>query len=255
MSPELLTILLTGQTVDLSKAVSFTDIWRMITGAGPVVQLVMLVLLAFSIICWAIIIFKSNQLGKARRHSHYFLELFWKSRSLGSIYKESVGYESSPIAQVFRVGYEELTRLRKSGADSAQGMDNVHRALRRAGAAEMTRLTRTISFLATTGNTTPFIGLFGTVWGIMGSFHNIGLTGSANLASVAPGISEALVATAAGLAAAIPAVMAYNYFSSRVRVLDAEMANFMADLLNIIERDMLRKGSMGTMAKEGEHGF
>jgi biopolymer transport protein TolQ len=120
------------------------------------------------------------------------------------------------------------------------GMDNIKRALRRAITTEMTRMTQMVPFLATTGNTAPFIGLFGTVWGIMNSFVGIGKMGSANLAVVAPGISEALVATAAGLAAAIPAVIAFNFFMSKIRVVESELQNFSADFLNIIERDILR---------------
>ena len=120
------------------------------------------------------------------------------------------------------------------------GTDNVQRALRRATATEMTRMTQMVPFLATTGNSAPFIGLFGTVWGIMSSFHSIGQKGSANLAVVAPGISEALVATAAGLAAAIPAVIAFNFFMSKIRVVESELHSFSADFLNIIERDILR---------------
>ena len=240
MSPELFATILT-QADPISRSVSAADVWRMAVGAGPVVQLVMGLLLLFSIVSWAIIIWKSNQLSKARRHSYYFLDLFWKSRSLASVYSDSAGYEASPVAQIFRVGYQELGRVRKARAEKLVGMENVNRALRRARAAEVTRLTRALSFLATTGNAAPFIGLFGTVWGIMGSFHNIGLTGAANLAAVAPGISEALVATAAGLAAAIPAVVAFNHFNSRVRVLEAEMANFVSDFLNILERDLLKK--------------
>jgi biopolymer transport protein TolQ len=242
MTPDLFAQLLTQ--VDPAKAASFQDIWRMVAGAGPVVKLVMVVLLLFSVICWAIIIYKLIQVRKARRQSYYFLETFWKSRSLAAVYNEARAYEASPVAQIFRVGYEELTRLRKNKSEHPQSMDNIQRALRRAAGAESTRLQRFLSFLATTGNTTPFIGLFGTVWGIMGSFHNIGLTGAANLASVAPGISEALVATAAGLAAAIPAVVAFNQFSSRIRVLDAEMTNFASDFLNILERDMMKKAQV-----------
>ncbi|MBU2547511.1 MAG: protein TolQ [Proteobacteria bacterium] len=230
---------------------SSVDVLNMVLNAGLMVKLVMLVLLLFSVVCWAIIIFKLAQLSKARRQSFFFLDLFWKSRNLSSIYNDSAGYEASPLAQIFRVGYQEMNQLRKSAAGSGldtqtlrrQGLENVQRALRRAAGAEATRLSRSLTFLATTGNTTPFIGLFGTVWGIMGSFHNIGLTGSANLAAVAPGISEALVATAAGLAAAIPAVVAYNHFASRVRVLDAEMTNFVADFLNNLERDLMRKAA------------
>jgi biopolymer transport protein TolQ len=122
------------------------------------------------------------------------------------------------------------------------GVDNVKRALRRAVNMELTGLGKALPFLATTGNTTPFIGLFGTVWGIMNAFSGIGLKGSANLAVVAPGISEALIATAAGLSAAIPAVVAYNYFTNKVRVLESEMHNFSADFLNLIERDLIRRG-------------
>ena len=251
MNPELIYLVLTGAAS--TPSTSAGDIWTMILKAGPMVKSVMVLLLAFSLVSWAIIIFKSFQLSKARRESLYFLELFWKSRSLSAIYGDARHYKASPVAEIFRVGYQELNRVRKgrnegttpegkeSGPVQVLGLENVNRALRRAVSAESTRLSRTISFLATTGNTTPFIGLFGTVWGIMSSFHDIGLSGAANLAVVAPGISEALVATAAGLAAAIPAVVAYNHFSSRVRVLESEMTNFAADFLNIVERDLMRK--------------
>ncbi len=119
------------------------------------------------------------------------------------------------------------------------GMDNIKRALRRAINTETTRMTQMVPFLATTGNTTPFIGLFGTVWGIMNSFHSIGARGSASLAVVAPGISEALVATAAGLGVAIPAVIAFNYFMQKIKTLESELQSFSADFLNIIERDIM----------------
>jgi len=118
-------------------------------------------------------------------------------------------------------------------------MENIKRTLRRSVSAELTGLNKAVPFLATTGNTTPFIGLFGTVWGIMNSFRSIGLKGSATLAAVAPGISEALIATAAGLAAAIPAVVAYNYFASKIQVMESEMHNFSADFLNLVERELI----------------
>ena len=121
------------------------------------------------------------------------------------------------------------------------GSDNVKRSLRRSTTTETTKLMQMVPFLATTGNTTPFIGLFGTVWGIMNSFHGIGLRGSASLAVVAPGISEALVATAAGLAVAIPAVIAFNFFMHKIRVVEAEMQSFSSDFLNIVERDLFRE--------------
>ncbi|MFH1092434.1 MAG: protein TolQ [Pseudomonadota bacterium] len=243
MNPDLLVTIIMQAAG--KEATSPLNVWQMIVNAGPVVKMVMMVLFLFSVLSWSIIIYKSLQLSRARRYSYNFLDLFWKSRSLADIYNESIGFESSPVAQIFRVGYQELGRLRKTRAEIRVATENVQRALRRAAAAEATRLSRTLSFLATTGNTTPFIGLFGTVWGIMTSFHEIGLTGSANLAAVAPGISEALVATAAGLAAAIPAVIAFNHFASRVRVLEAEMTNFVSDFLNIIERDTLRKPAPG----------
>jgi biopolymer transport protein TolQ len=155
------------------------------------------------------------------------------------------------VARVFRVCYVELKKLSKSGnaikADSETaslrlkltGSENVKRALERTINTEITGILQMVPFLATTGNTTPFIGLFGTVWGIMNSFHGIGLRGSASLAVVAPGISEALIATAAGLAAAIPAVIAYNYFTQRIRILESDLRSFASDLLNIIDRDIL----------------
>ena len=238
--------------------ISVGHIWAMVAHAGLLVKLVMLVLLGFSVVSWAIIISKYIQVRRARRSSFYFLELFWNSRSLTGVHNELDQFEGSPIAGIFRVGYQELNRLRRSprdkgsGADDSRGeamlnhaVETVSRSLRRGISVETTRLVRHLSFLATTGNTTPFIGLFGTVWGIMTSFQQIGLSGAANLAVVAPGISEALIATAAGLAAAIPAVVAYNYFNSQVTVLETEMRNFASDFLNMIEREMVRKAGSG----------
>lgn len=240
-------------TILIAGSASNADLWTMVLNAGLMVKFVMLLLLCFSVLSWAIIIYKSFQIRRARRESYYFLESFWKNRSLSNVYTESKNFQSSPVAAIFRVSYQELTRLRKSAGDGSdemdtgpaqfQGMELIQRTLRRTMSVESTRLERTLSFLATTGNTAPFIGLFGTVWGIMSSFQDIGASGSANLAVVAPGISEALVATAAGLAAAIPAVVAYNYFTSRVRVLETEMSNFAADFLNILERDTMKKAT------------
>ncbi len=232
-------------------AVSDLDILPLVLNAGPMVKAVMLSLLGFSMVCWAIIFSKLLQLSRAKHQTAEFLDLFWGSRSLNNAFAETRHLSASPVAAIFRLGYMELTKLLQAqtpGEEAPGGMaitgagrDNVGRALRRAMNTETTRLSRALTFLATTGNTAPFIGLFGTVWGIMTSFRGIGLKGSASLAVVAPGISEALIATAAGLAAAIPAVVAYNYFLSKVRVLEAEMGNFISDFLNIVERDMLRR--------------
>jgi biopolymer transport protein TolQ len=231
------------------------DIIEMISNAGLVVQFVLLLLLFFSVTSWAIILVKFRYFGKAVKESAYFTDFFWKSRDLSNAFVKAKQLSSSPIARTFRVGYLELKKLSQSGVpiwsppSQSDGQplgsgfaatDNVKRALRRAINTEMTRVTQMVPFLATTGNTTPFIGLFGTVWGIMGSFHGIGLKGSASLAVVAPGISEALVATAAGLAVAIPAVIAFNHFMQKVRILESELQSFSADFLNIVERDILR---------------
>ena len=231
------------------------DIIQVVSSAGLVVQLVLLVLLFFSISSWAIILIKARYISKAFKESAYFTEFFWKSRDLSNAFVKAKQLQNSPVARIFRVGYLELKKLSQSGIpvttgksqaetqslhERITGTDNLKRALRRATNTEMTRLTQMVPFLATTGNTTPFIGLFGTVWGIMNSFHNIGLRGSANLAVVAPGISEALVATAAGLAVAIPAVIAFNYFMQKIRIIESELHSFSADFLNIVERDILR---------------
>jgi len=233
------------------------DIFSMIMHAGPMVKFVLLLLLFFSATSWAIMIMKYRYIKKAISQSSEFIDFFWKSRNLSNAFSKAKQLRGSPIARIFRVGYAELKNLSRSGTSKKQeskrssesentslsarftGIDNVKRALRRAINSETTRMIRMVPFLATTGNTAPFIGLFGTVWGIMSSFHGIGLKGSASLAAVAPGISEALVATAAGLAAAIPAVIAFNHFMQKIRIIESELHNFSADFLNIIERDIM----------------
>jgi biopolymer transport protein TolQ len=226
------------------------DILHIVAEASHMVQLVLLLLLFFSLTSWTIILIKFLYMRRAFRQSEAFSSIFWESRDLSLAYKEANLLDGSPIARLFSIGYAELKKLRQSGSKSMPdeddsliekftGIDNVKRSLRRAITTETTRMTQMIPFLATAGNTTPFIGLFGTVWGIMESFRNIGLSGTASLAVVAPGISEALVATAAGLAVAIPAVIAFNYFMQRIRVMESELQIFAADFLNIIEMDIL----------------
>jgi biopolymer transport protein TolQ len=211
-----------------------------ISHAGPIGIAVLLILVAFSIASWGIILLKFLSIRSAGRSSLQFLETFWESKRLDDIFQQSESMVNSPIAQVFRAGYQELVKVKQKEqrGDSALlgGADNVERALRRAATSEMTELGRLVPFLATVGSTSPFIGLFGTVVGIMRSFREIGLEQSANLAVVAPGIAEALIATAAGLAAAIPAVMAFNFFNSRMKNLGHEMDNFSADFMNIVRR-------------------
>jgi biopolymer transport protein TolQ len=234
------------------------DLIGMIRSAGLVVQLVIALLLFFSVTSWAIIIIKYRYIRRALQESAEFSDYFWKSRDFSNAFAKAKALPGSPLARIFRIAYLELKKTSQAGEqlDSADpgapvhpsfafsarfaATDNVKRALRRAINTEMTRMTQMVPFLATTGNTTPFIGLFGTVWGIMNSFHGIGLKGSASLAVVAPGISEALVATAVGLGAAIPAVIAFNYFMSKIRIIETEFQSFSADFLNIVERDILR---------------
>jgi biopolymer transport protein TolQ len=215
-----------------------------ITHSGPLAFFVLLLLVAFSIGSWAIIVVKFMALRAAQRGSAEFLEHFWQSKRLDEIFTRTEQMPASPLAQVFRAGYQELVKVKQREAAAAEkgkvqigdGVENVERALRRAALAEMTELERLVPLLATVGSTSPFIGLFGTVIGIMKSFGEIGAAGSANLATVAPGISEALIATAAGLLAAIPAVIAFNAFNHRIKVLGSEMESFSSDFMNIVRR-------------------
>lgn len=211
--------------------------------SGPISLASMMLLVLFSVLSWAIIIYKSISLRTARKQSEKFLDAFWQAKRLDAIYQHSETLLRSPVSQVFRAGYIELARLKKTAGEETMlggGIENVERALRRAQTSETTGLESLTSFLATVGSTAPFIGLFGTVWGIMKAFRDIGRMGSANLATVAPGISEALIATAVGLAAAIPAVIAFNYFGSRIKVLESEMDSFSSDFLNIVKRHFFR---------------
>ncbi|NOQ65974.1 MAG: protein TolQ [Desulfobacterales bacterium] len=223
----------------------------MIISAGPMVTFVMLLLLGFSLVSWTIIIMKHLSYRKARAETAFFIDTFWKSKNLADAYKVAKELASSPEASIFILGFNELQKLGRSkivkqGSEETlemklAGMDNLKRALRKAETKQVGRLGRYLSFLATTGSATPFIGLFGTVWGIMSSFHDIGMRGSASLAVVAPGISEALIATAAGLAVAIPAVIFYNYYSNILFDLENDMQGFSADFMNLVERDLLSK--------------
>ncbi len=226
-------------------SVESIDIISMVANAGLMVQLVLALLFIFSVASWAIIVIKYRYLRRAYKESVVFIDYFWKTRIFSAAFAKSKRLDCSPLARVFRIGYAELKNLgppsgHAEGGFSGAGLDNVKRALRRAINTEVTIMTQMVPFLATTGNTTPFIGLFGTVWGIMNSFHGIGQRGSASLAVVAPGISEALIATAAGLAVAIPAVIAFNYFMHRIRILETELQSFSSDFLNIVERDWKR---------------
>ncbi len=222
---------------------------ELVLNAGPVVKLVLLFLVYFSVVSWAIIFYKFLVIHRATRDSDQFLDFFWAKKRFDAINQGLRDYPNSPLTVLFREGYQELLKIqgRRPGEEEGHlstdlgGAENVARALRRATTLETHRLEKFTTTLATTGSTAPFVGLFGTVWGIMDAFRGIGESGSASLAVVAPGISEALVATAIGLIAAIPAVMGYNHFMHKVNVLTGEMDNFSQEFLNIVER-MLRRG-------------
>jgi len=220
-------------------------LFDLVLNAGPVAKFVLALLLVFSFVCWAIIFEKWWQLRKTRKETGRFLRAFREGRRHSTLFGAAKKFRESPLARLYIAAYQELAHPHPEGDafydDPDEGvlperLDSVNRAMRKASAVEITRMERALPFLATTASAAPFIGLFGTVWGIMAAFHNIGREGSASLAVVAPGISEALIATAAGLAAAIPAVMGYNYFVNRVKHWATEMENFSLELLNLLER-------------------
>ncbi len=224
------------------------DVVRIIADTNPLNQAVLALLVIFSVASWAIVILKSLEFRRSREQSARFLDVFRKSTKLSEVQAASTGLSASPLAGVFLAGYAELNaQFRVASQAEAPGaaavrpmlksLAAVDRALLRAATAEIGRLEARLTFLATTASITPFIGLFGTVVGIMIAFYRIGQTGSTNLAIVGPGISEALIATAAGLFAAIPAVYFYNHLTSRVKTFAAEMDDFALEFLNIAERN------------------
>ena len=230
------------------------SVLHLVLQAGPVAKAVLLLLLFFSVASWAIIFAKLRTLRKAERQSDAFLRLFRTSKNLSAMYEEAKRYPAAPVVALFREGFRELSQLGRAnphpggspgGMPSTQAersgeiLEGIGRTLRHASLRELSQIERHLIFLATTGSVTPLIGLFGTVWGIIDAFVGIGAAGSANLGAVAPGIAEALFATAIGLVAAIPAVMAYNYFQRRIRVQVSQMNTFEHDYLNIIRRHFL----------------
>ncbi len=215
------------------------NIFKIIADADIVVQLILLLLVFFSVFSWAIIFFKSKTIKAGFKQSAKFLDVFRRSKSLSDVNDAAKKLRASPLAVIFLAGNKELAYQSKASAEngwSAAKTDSLNRALLKASNAEVSRLEKMMFFLATTGSVSPFIGLFGTVWGIMISFFRIGATRSASLATVAPGISEALIATAVGLFAAVPAVIAYNYFLGRIKDLIADMEDFSLEFLSIAER-------------------
>ena len=219
------------------------DIIHLLFGAKGLVLVVAFLLTASIFTTVFVIFYKLIHLSQAQSQSITFLDRFWESKRLDDIYRVAEQLKASPLAAMFRAGYIELSKVKKgqtpeTGAmhEKMDGMENIERALARAKVSETTKLENLLPFLATVGSAAPFVGLFGTVWGIMEAFTKIAEEGKADLATVSGPIGEALIATAIALAAAIPAVVAYNYFNRRVKVLGSEMTTFGSDYLNILKR-------------------
>jgi len=212
---------------------------KLILQGSIIVQLVLLILLFFSVFSWAVIFFKRNTLKAASLQSRKFLSVFRQSKNLLEVNEASKKYKASPLASLFRAAYKELAYMTKSDPNpklTSDNMESINRALIKASNREVNKLEKMMSFLATTGSVTPFIGLFGTVWGIMDAFQEIGESQTTALQVVAPGIAEALIATAMGLFAAIPAVIAYNHYLQRIKESITEMEDFSIEFLSITER-------------------
>ena len=215
------------------------SLYHMVAGASPVVQLVMSLLLLVSIISWAMIARKYVDIKQARKAADEFESRFWSGSKLSDLY-EQIGmgkHNSTGMAAIFESGFREYVRLRKQGKIDPQFvLEGAQRTMRVALAREIDVLDANLPFLATVGSTSPYVGLFGTVWGIMNSFRSLGNAQQATLASVAPGIAEALIATAMGLFAAIPAVIAYNRFSNDVERLEGRYEAFAEEFSTILQR-------------------
>ena len=228
------------------------DLVKLLGNSRGIVLGVVIILILLVALCAFVVFYKFIHVTQAQAQSIRFLDRFWESRRLDEIYQSAEKLKRSPIAAMFRAGYVELSKVKRgSSGQPGQGYgmdgnvsmheragdaDNVERALARARLSENTKLENLLPFLATTGSAAPFIGLFGTVWGIMEAFLSIAEKGSAELGEVSQPIAEALVTTALALASAVPAVVAYNYFQRRLKVLNAEMTNFSNDFMNIVKR-------------------
>jgi biopolymer transport protein TolQ len=210
------------------------EVLDMISQSGAVAKTVLLILLAFSVLSWAIILSKWSLLRRAQTQSGRFVRAFRKAQRLGDMQAVEEQFRPSPLVGVFHNGYEEYRR-QSASPGRAPNTVAIQRAMQIAASEEVTRFERSLPWLAITAAVTPFIGLFGTVWGIIDAFHGLGTAGAATLRAVAPGISEALVTTAAGLAAAIPAVIAYNLLTHTIREFAARSDDFAMEFLNTVE--------------------
>jgi len=221
------------------------ELLRFFLATGWVAKVVLMILVLFSLASWSVIFGKWRELTSAAKATDRFLKLFRKASRLNDVSSQVQKYRASPLAPMFQAAHSELeaqlrTTQRPSGTDAnlkIKSLDAISRSLERVRGSELERLQRALPMLATTASATPFIGLFGTVWGIMNTFRAIGATGSTSILTVAPGIAEALINTAAGLLAAIPAVIAYNHLLARVKSLNRRMEDFELEFLNLVERN------------------
>lgn len=223
------------------------SIFELFLSSGPVDKLVFLILGVMSLVTWSIMLSKFFQLRKITAQTRQFMEVFRESQRFSEVSSAAESLSASPLVGLFQAGYAELDIQIKasgktpdtaaSGGYQIRSLESLRRSLRRAISVEQTVLSRGTAFLATTAGASPFIGLFGTVWGIMVAFRDIGITGSTSLATVAPGIAGALINTAAGLAAAIPALIGFNYFANRIRQMRVEMEDFLLEFINLAERN------------------
>jgi len=220
--------------------------WTLIMDAGPLVKLILLLLLGASVLTWAILYQKSKTIKASREDDEKFIDYFWTSKSLDEISNNRDAFEHSTVAKVFAAAYRELRKM------PVPEITNLERSLNRAQMVQMDSLEKHVDWLATIASAAPFIGLFGTVWGIMNSFQGIGATGSANLAVVAPGISEALIATAVGLAAAIPASIGYNSLLSKIKRCSLDMETFSQEFLNMVQRNLSNAAKVQRHGNESE---
>ena len=214
------------------------SIWALVLDASSIVQAVMVLLLLASVMSWAIIFNKTRLISRSRRDAEKFENAFWSGGDLSTLYRsiETKGRAGTGEQSIFESGFGEFSRLRQHGAPGDQWLEGARRAMRVAQMRELDRLERNQALLATVGSTSPYVGLFGTVWGIMSAFHNLGNAQQATLAAVAPGIAEALIATAIGLFAAIPAVIAYNRLSDQVNRLESRFETFIEEFSTILQR-------------------
>jgi biopolymer transport protein TolQ len=214
------------------------SIWILVLDASPIVQAVIVLLMLASLTSWAIILKKSGVISRSRRQADKFEAAFWSGGDLSTLYRgiEPKGRQGTGEQSIFEAGFGEFSRLRQQALPVDQLLEGARRAMRVAQMRELDRLDRSLAMLATVGSTSPYVGLFGTVWGIMSAFHNLGNAQTATLAAVAPGIAEALIATAVGLFAAIPAVVAYNRFSDQVSRLELRFETFVEEFSTILQR-------------------